>query len=153
MDSAQPEAGPSSASSLRPAETSYHATSQFRHWRYSPAQLRSIREELNAKSVEVVARNQALENVHLDCTYRIPWLTRQEAQISLGQSFTDPPPASSYLSVTDELDLLHFYVSQASKICRSGFGLPESVESTAVSYLKRFYLKNSVMEWHPKTIM
>lgn len=72
MDSAQPEAGPSSASALRPAETSYHATSQFRHWRYSPAQLHSIRQELNAKCVEVVARNQALEKVRQHCTAIYP---------------------------------------------------------------------------------
>ena len=36
---------------------------------------------------------------------------------------------------------------------RSGFGLPEVVESTAMSYLKRFYVKSSVMEWHPRIIM
>lgn len=47
---------------------------------------------------------------------------------------------------------MHFYCEHATKICRS-FGLPESVESTAISYIKRFYLKNSVMEWHPKNIM
>jgi hypothetical protein len=82
-----------------------------------------------------------------------PLTPAQEAQISLGHEFTAPPPASTYLSVTDELLLLHFYISQASKICRGGFGLPEVVESTAISYLKRFYLKNSVMEWHPKVIM
>lgn len=82
-----------------------------------------------------------------------PLTPPQEAQISLGHEFTAPPPASTYLSVTDELLLLHFYISQASKICRGGFGLPEVVESTAISYLKRFYLKNSVMEWHPKVIM
>jgi cyclin H len=27
------------------------------------------------------------------------------------------------------------------------------VESTAMTYLKRFYLRNSVMDWHPKAIM
>ena len=53
----------------------------------------------------------------------------------------------------DELLLLRFYCTQVSQICRKGFGLPEVVESTAITYLKRFYLKNSVMEWHPKTIM
>lgn len=65
----------------------------------------------------------------------------------------DPPPTSEYLSVDDELLLLRFYCSQCSVICRKGFGLPEVVESTAISYLKRFYLKNSLMEWHPKNIM
>jgi cyclin H len=57
------------------------------------------------------------------------------------------------LSVEDELLLVRFYCSQCSNICRAGFGLPEAVEATAISYIKRFYLKNSVMEWHPKNIM
>lgn len=52
----------------------------------------------------------------------------------------------------DELLLVHFYCDKASKISRS-FGLPEAGESTTITYIKRFYLKNSVMEWHPKNIM
>lgn len=70
----------------------------------------------------------------------------------MGHDF-QPPPLATYLSVEDELLLLHFYIIQVSAVCRKGFGLPEVVESTAITYLKRFYLKNSVMEWHPKTIM
>lgn len=70
----------------------------------------------------------------------------------MGHDFQPPPPAT-YLSVEDELLLLRFYIGQVSAVCRKGFGLPEMVEYTAISYLKRFYLKNSVMEWHPKTIM
>jgi cyclin H len=31
-------------------------------------------------------------------------------------------------------------------------GLAEEVEATAVSYLKRFYLKNTVMDWHPMNV-
>ncbi|WVW86328.1 hypothetical protein I302_108370 [Kwoniella bestiolae CBS 10118] len=137
---AQPEAGPSSSSTsqLTPGPSPYHESSQFRHWRYSPSSLQAIREELNGKSVEIVAKNTELE---------------KEAQISLGHSYTDPPPPTAYLTVSDELLLLRFYCSQITKICRQGFGLPEVVESTAISYLKRFYLKNSVMEWHPKNIM
>jgi cyclin H len=27
------------------------------------------------------------------------------------------------------------------------------VEATAVAYLKRFYLKNTAMDWHPKNVM
>ncbi|WVQ94860.1 hypothetical protein IAU59_001943 [Kwoniella sp. CBS 9459] len=138
------QAGPSkqipssSSNTLTPGPTSYHESSQFRHWRYSPSTLADIRQELNARSVEVVTRNTALE---------------KEAQISLGHTYTEPPASASYLTVSDELLLLRFYCSQVSKICRQGFGLPEVVESTAISYLKRFYLKNSVMEWHPKNIM
>jgi cyclin H len=86
--------------------------------------------------------------------YLFTLLTRpQEAQISLGHEFADPPPSQAYLSVEDELCLLHFYTAQTSAMCRKGLGLPEVVEGTAITYLKRFYLKNSVMEWHPKSIM
>lgn len=69
----------------------------------------------------------------------------------MGKDFKAPPPAD-YLSVEDELLLVHFYCEHAAMIGRS-FGIPEGVESTAISYIKRFYLKNSVMEWHPKNIM
>lgn len=54
------EAGPST---LTPGPTPYHETSQFRHWRYSPSQLNSIRAELNTRSVEVFKRNSQLEKV------------------------------------------------------------------------------------------
>jgi cyclin H len=59
---AEPIADPSTAP-LVPGPSAYHESSQFRHWRYSPAQLDKIRGELNHKSVEVVARNQELEKV------------------------------------------------------------------------------------------
>ncbi|KJD99926.1 cyclin H [Cryptococcus gattii NT-10] len=131
------EAGPSKPS-LTPGPSAYHESSQFRHWRFSPSTLDRIRSELNTKSVEVARRNTELE---------------KEAQKSLGHDIADPPPAATYLTVNDELLLLRFYCSQVSRICREGFGLPEVVESTAISYVKRFYLKNSVMEWHPKIIM
>jgi cyclin H len=85
--------------------------------------------------------------------YNLRLLTAQQAQISLGHDFADPPPPTVYLSVDEELLLLRHYCSQASRVVRDGFQLPESLESTALSYLKRFYLKNSVMEWHPKVIM
>ena len=53
----------------------------------------------------------------------------------------------------DELVLIRFYCSSISQLCRTIFSSPDVVEETAISYLKRFYLKNSVMEWHPKEIM
>lgn len=158
------EAGPSKPS-LTPGPSAYHESSQFRHWRFSPSTLDRIRSELNTKSVEVARRNTELEKVNIQSRpitghvlrgsplLTIGWRIPQEAQKSLGHDIADPPPAATYLTVNDELLLLRFYCSQVSRICREGFGLPEVVESTAISYVKRFYLKNSVMEWHPKIIM
>lgn len=55
------EAGPSRLSASQPWP--YQTTSQYQHWRFSPAQLRSVREELNARSKEVTKRNVQLEQV------------------------------------------------------------------------------------------
>jgi cyclin H len=33
------------------------------------------------------------------------------------------------------------------------FRFPEEVEATGITYLKRFYLRNTVMDWHPKNVM
>jgi len=33
------------------------------------------------------------------------------------------------------------------------FGFPEMVQATSMSYLKRFYLGNTVMDYHPKNVM
>jgi cyclin H len=61
-DSSQPVAS-SSKTTLVPGPTTFHESSQFRHWRYSQSQLRDLRLALNAKSVEVVTRNSELEKV------------------------------------------------------------------------------------------
>ena len=77
----------------------------------------------------------------------------QQAQLHLGHQPTDAPSQPAYLTVEDELVLLRFYTDQTSKVCRGMFGLPETVEATAITYLKRFYLKNSCMEYHPRHVL
>jgi len=64
------------------------------------------------------------------------------------------PSQIEYLTVQDELELVTFYLSKISQLCRASiFNFPETVEATAMSYLKRFYLRNTCMDYHPKNIM
>ncbi|KAI8457377.1 cyclin-like protein, partial [Phakopsora pachyrhizi] len=64
------------------------------------------------------------------------------------------PNKVEYLTVSDELELLTFYLSKISQLCRASFfKFPETVEATAMTYLKRFYLRNTCMDYHPKNIM
>jgi cyclin H len=56
------------------------------------------------------------------------------------------------LTPDEELLLVRLYVSKITQLC-GFFRFPEEVEATAVSYMKRFYLKNTVMDWHPKNVM
>lgn len=57
-----------------------------------------------------------------------------------------------FLSADEEILLVKLYISKITQLCGL-FRFPEEVEATAVSYLKRFYLKNTVMDWHPKNVM
>lgn len=57
-----------------------------------------------------------------------------------------------YLEPEDELLLIRYYASTLPRTC-AGFGFPEGIEATAVSYLKRFYLWNTCMDYHPRKVM
>ncbi|EJF66585.1 cyclin-like protein [Dichomitus squalens] len=117
----QPVASTSSQQSL------YEASTQYRHWRFSPKQLVDMRYALNSDAVSAI-RN-AFEN--------------------------DSPGSSAsvaFLSAQEEYLLVKLYVGKVSQLC-AHFRFPEEVEATAVTYLKRFYLKNTVMDWHPKNVM
>jgi len=56
------------------------------------------------------------------------------------------------LNSDEELMLVRLYVSKIPQLC-GAFKFVEEVEATAESFLKRFYLKNTVMDWHPKNVM
>jgi len=58
----------------------------------------------------------------------------------------------SYLTVEDELALIAYYLSTVPPTC-AGFGTNATVEATTILYLKRFYLVNTCMDYHPRKIM
>jgi len=58
----------------------------------------------------------------------------------------------SFLTPEEEHLLVKLYIGKVSQLC-GHFRFPEEVEATAISYLKRFYLRNTVMDWHPKNVM
>ena len=48
--------------------------------------------------------------------------------------------------------IMRFYLMRIGKLVKA-VGLPSLIEATAMSYMKRFYLRNSCMQFHPKLIM
>ncbi|KAI4523516.1 cyclin-like protein [Schizophyllum commune Loenen D] len=127
LDGAQPatngDPGPSSAR----GKPIYEGSTQFRNWRFSPERLAHTRARLNAGAVDAI--RVAFE--------------------------TDEPGSSSrvqFLAADEELLLVKLYASKIPQMCQL-FRFPEEVEATAITYLKRFYLKNTVMDWHPKNVM
>ncbi|KAK0465425.1 cyclin-like protein [Desarmillaria tabescens] len=105
----------------------YEGSTQFKNWRYSPEKLAQVRSTLNQAAVAVIKR-----------------------------TFEAYEPGSSanvlFLTADEEHLLVKHYISTITQLCGL-FRFPEEVEATAISYFKRFYLKNTVMDWHPKNVM
>ncbi|KAF8314207.1 cyclin-like protein [Clavulina sp. PMI_390] len=110
-----------------PRVSLYEASTQHQHWRYSRRTLDAERTNLNAAAVEAI---------------------RQAFEIE------DPGSSSSieFLTPEEELLLVKLYISKIGQLC-AHFRMPEAVEATACTYLRRFYLRNTVMDWHPKSVM
>ncbi|XP_054285882.1 cyclin-H [Macrosteles quadrilineatus] len=61
---------------------------------------------------------------------------------------------SVYLTSAEERVLLLHYQLQLRDFCRKFHpAMPRAVAGTAFNYFKRFYLNNSVMDYHPKEIL
>ncbi|KAH9466075.1 hypothetical protein MJO29_007749 [Puccinia striiformis f. sp. tritici] len=120
----------------------YELSTQFRHWRFSQSGLELARRELNEGAVgRVKSKLEEERNVEIPST-------------EPGTGMIEEPSQIEYLTVQDELELVTFYLSKISQLCRASiFNFPETVEATAMSYLKRFYLRNTCMDYHPKNIM
>ncbi|KAG8856956.1 hypothetical protein FRB96_006219 [Tulasnella sp. 330] len=105
----------------------YEGSTQYLHWRFSSSALRSLRAAQNVKQVEY-----------------------------LRDSFERDQPGTSstisFLSADEENILVQLYTGKVGQLC-AHFRFPEEVEATAISYLKRFYLRNTVMDYHPKNVM
>ncbi|XP_047273819.1 cyclin-H isoform X1 [Homo sapiens] len=104
----------------------YHNSSQKRHWTFSSEeQLARLRADANRKfRCKAVANGKVLPN--------------------------DPV----FLEPHEEMTLCKYYEKRLLEFC-SVFkpAMPRSVVGTACMYFKRFYLNNSVMEYHPRIIM
>ena len=99
--------------------------SQSRHWTFHPSALASLRRD-----------------------------THEKVSDSILQYVSETPNTSSpeLLSVEDEVAIMRFYLMRIGKLVKA-VGLPSLIEATAMSYMKRFYLRNSCMQFHPKLIM
>ncbi|OBZ78718.1 Cyclin mcs2, partial [Grifola frondosa] len=135
------EPTPSSSASSPTSSSShglslYEGSTQFRHWRFSPEQLAQTRASLNITAVSAIRDAFEADAARLPCF--IPYLgSSSEVQ---------------FLNADEEHLLVKLYVGKIAQLC-AHFRFPEEVEATAVTYLKRFYLKNTVMDWHPKNVI
>lgn len=109
----------------------YLQSSQARHWSFSTNELAALRKRANQQAAETLAQYARDANVCRPLTQ------------------SEPP---SLLNVDEELAIIRFYLLRIGRLVRA-FRLPSLIESTAMTFMKRFYLRNSCMQFHPKLIM
>lgn len=110
---------------------SYLQSSQAQHWTFSTDQLAQLRSQANQQAAD------ALNQYASDAKVRTS-LTQESVPV--------------LLSVVDELAIIRFYLLRIGRLVRA-FQLPSLIESSAMTLMKRFYLRNSCMQFHPKLIM
>lgn len=109
----------------------FEESSQYQHWRFSPEQLWDIRNKSTNEAISRVKKNVQEEQAENDGN--------------------DTESKTEYLSAKEESTLCRFYEMQLqvmSKHCK----FTDMVMATAVIYMKRFFLYNTVMDYHPKDI-
>jgi hypothetical protein len=153
---------------LSPTRTAYEASSQRIRWTYSEDGLRDLRKSLNGSAVQHCQENWQLEAVGLPVKLLSPFpsamLNQNTSAKILSKALHKENQASEakipaqYPSWEDEVMLIMFYAASITTIIMggglsAGRPLPNTIEGVAVSFLKRFYTRTSVLEWHPKVIM
>ncbi|AGO13606.1 AaceriAGL273Cp [[Ashbya] aceris (nom. inval.)] len=116
----------------------YRTSTQYRLWSFRPDQLKQIREELNQRVAKMV--HQKLEQ------YKDSHPELLEEERTALEQMAVP------LTADEELKLVNFYAKKVRHFGNS-LELPTEVTATAISFFRKFFLTNSVMELHPKNIL
>ncbi|KAI1308757.1 hypothetical protein EDD11_004166 [Mortierella claussenii] len=120
-----------------PLKQLYEQSTQYNHWRYTQPALDDLRTKVNQEVVATIKQNIEDE---------------REQRVAQGVSIDDLPENLKFLKVDEELALLGFYERKIVQIFRH-WKLPSYVTATAIVYMKRFFLENTVMDYHPKDVM
>ncbi|KAJ4423297.1 hypothetical protein N0V82_002024 [Gnomoniopsis sp. IMI 355080] len=153
----------------------YRASSQFREWSFTPAQLADTRSKTN--SLAKTAISERLSSAPSSSSSAsanpsgantpIPVVSTATAPADIpnndfvsapgaagaGSSGpSGPSPLPDFLTPTEEEQLLRYYTVEtlrAAEFC----GLPTEIRATAAIFLRRFYLTHSVMTYPPTKML
>jgi len=82
----------------------------------------------------------------------------QKTKLQINSTFvsrhSNGQPPGFFLTLENEAELDFYFSKQMEKICEKFKPpMPNYVKGTSFHYFKRFYLKNSMMDYHPKEIL
>ncbi|GME66848.1 unnamed protein product [[Candida] boidinii] len=118
------------------AEELYRRSSQYRIWSFTESQLEDMRVSANKRGL--IVRTNKLSSLDKS----LP-----EVQLLFNENGN-----FEHLTVEEERIIVIYYARKAKDLANF-FHLPTQARSTAISFLIRFFLIHSVMEYHPQFIM
>lgn len=112
-------------------QSAYQESSQYRRWTLSEEELARRRAHVNASTISTI---------------------KQHIEEETALSGKAPERVADFPTTEESLLVVNYY---ASKVFETGsvFGFPSHLKATAATYLKRFYLVKSPLQYHPKNIM
>ncbi|CAN3374045.1 hypothetical protein DIURU_001749 [Diutina rugosa] len=137
------EAPPTKARSVT-GDDLYRRSSQYRLWSYTPESLAERKRHTHERGVRKV--NDKFDEAHKRLCEQHP------------QAFADHGPQLSrdalveYFTLQEETSYLTYYCMMILRLSDS-LKMPSQVKATAVSFFRKFYLENSVMEFHPRNVL
>ncbi|EJS41324.1 ccl1p [Saccharomyces arboricola H-6] len=115
----------------------YRHSSQYRMWSYTREQLQEKRIDTNARAVAYIEKNLLNFRESHD-------LAEEEMKVLEAKAIP--------LTMEEELSLVNFYAKKVQVIAQH-LNLPTEVVATSISFFRRFFLENSVMQIDPKSIV
>ncbi|KAJ5628594.1 hypothetical protein N7490_010822 [Penicillium lividum] len=130
----------------------YRASSQFRLWSYTTSSLGALRERTNIIASDRV--RAALQRARSTQQSATPSAAGTPQPASDGEAKDPNEKEIECLTPEEELVLVRYYCEKTLELGETYRPpLPTMVRATAIQYLRRFYLTNSPMTYHPKSIM
>ncbi|KAH8595817.1 cyclin-like protein [Bisporella sp. PMI_857] len=124
----------------------YRTSTQFRAWSFTPASLLAQRIQTNENAaLRVRAAVQRIREARARST------DSHDAEKEAA-NVTIPDGEIDCLTVEEELKLVTFYCRQALEL-GDFLKVATDVKATAVQYIKRFYISNSVMTYNPADVL
>ncbi|KAG0669131.1 TFIIH complex kinase subunit ccl1 [Maudiozyma exigua] len=117
----------------------YRHSSQYRMWSFTENNLRERRKQTNDRAVSMI--NQQLGK----------FMEENKSTLTEEETNTLNVKASP-LSMEEELQLINFY-SKKVQVIAQHLNLPTEVIATSITFFRRFFLDNSVMEYDPKNLV
>ncbi|KAJ5933832.1 hypothetical protein N7454_006161 [Penicillium verhagenii] len=130
----------------------YRTSSQFRLWSYTASSLSALRDKTNIiASARVRA---ALQRARSALPSATPSAAGTPQPGSDNEAGKQSEKEIECLTPEEELVLVRYYCEKTLELGETYKPpLPTMVRATAIQYLRRFYLTNSPMTYHPKSIM